>query len=244
MTSAGVLIEPDMDNLYSIELKAPTAGGFVFGPDGTETIKDSCVVPVDVANNKRQLWELGENSRDNGSFGLALVDGSYKVFASSPYLSNYSRSAMCSVVITGGTVNKLASSPDCVDSGSKINLKLRKPNLTFKLLDPEGGTGVANAHVGVGVGEWYGWAQSSKDGIVSLFIDQDEIADSNSRWTSGELSVRVNVQAPHDNSTLASWQCIAGEDKPVCDDVRLKPVTFGEDYTKGIDNGMINLGDI
>jgi hypothetical protein len=238
-------ISPE-SNIYTLALRAPTATGFVFLPNGTTPVRDSYVVPVDVDYNNRQLWELGQNSRANGTFGLALEDGNYKVFANVPgQLSNYSRSAMCSVAIAGGAVTSPTS--DCVDANKNINLKLREPNLTFTLLEPlaQGESDqvrvpVANAHVGISVGEWYGWAQSSQDGTVSLLIDQDEIAENNPSWTRGSLPIRVNVQAPDENSELASWQCSAGENKPVCSDSRLTPVTFGQNYT----NGVINLGNI
>jgi hypothetical protein len=227
-------VVPLINGGYALELQAPSATGQVFLPDMTTTVRDSWVVPVDVADNRRQLWEKGQSSRGDGSFGLALANGSYQVFANVPgQLSNYSRSALCDITISGGEITTPNSA--CVVD-KKLRLALRNPNVTFKLMD--GTAAVANAHVGVSVGNWYGWAQSSQDGTVSLLIDEKEIAASNPQWTSGTLKVGLHVQAPYGNTSVVSWNCNSGDSKPVCSSIT--DVTKGQEYRAT----PLNLGEV
>jgi hypothetical protein len=222
-TKDGTVVSPTLSE-YALELKTPSATGFVVLPDGATRVRDSWVVPIDVNQNRRQLWEMGQNSRGDGSFGLALADGIYQVFANVPgQLSNFARSALCDVTISGGQVTTPNSS--CVVD-KQIVLKLRDPNLTFQLMD--GNSGVANAHVGVSVGNWYGWAQSSQDGTVSLLIDEAEIAESNPQWTTGTLPVNLDINAPYGNTSVVSWRCASGDQKPICKDI--SSVTKGQAY--------------
>jgi hypothetical protein len=180
------------------------------------------------------MWEMGQNSRGDGSFGLALENGSYQVFANVPgQLSNYSRSALCDVTVSGGEITT-ANSACVVDK--KLRLALRNPNLTFKLMD--GSAAVANAHVSVSVGNWYGWAQSSQNGTVSLLIDEKEIAASNPQWSSGTLPINLNVQAPYGNTSVVSWNCRSGDNKPVCSGITA--VTKGQTYL----STALNLGNV
>jgi hypothetical protein len=228
-------VVPLVDGGYALELQAPTATGQVLLPDLTTPVRDSWVVPIDLGDNRNERWDKGQSSRGDGSFGLALTNGSYQVFANVPgQLSNYSRSALCDITISGGDITTPNSA--CVVD-KKLRLALRNPNLTFKLMDDT--SGVANAHVGVSVGNWYGWAQSAQDGTVSLLIDEKEIAASNPSWTTGTtLPVRLNVHAPYGNTRIVSWSCNSGESKPVCSGIT--GVTKGQEYR----NTPLNLGEI
>lgn len=243
LTSGGVLTVLRGDNSvvalvageYKLNLQSPNVRGRVLLP-GTSTtgVRDSWVVPVDVQQNRRELWEMGQNSRADGSFGLALANGSYQIFANVPgELSNYSRSALCSVTVASGNITTQDSS--CV-SGGELTLRLRDPNLTFRLMD--GSTGVANAHVGVSVGNWYGWAQSSQNGTVSLLIDEAEVAASNPQAATGTvLPVHIDVNAPFGNTDVVSWRCKSGDaTQPVCSGIGA--LTIGTPYL----STALNLG--
>jgi hypothetical protein len=117
-----------------------------------------------------------------------------------------------------------------------VNLSLRGPNLKFTLVDraatPEP---VAFAHVGVGVGNWFGWAQSNRLGEVSIFIDEAEIAAANPNFAVGSTQkIRFWVDPPWGRSDIASeaivrWECESGDTGiPLCG--AAPSVTIGQAY--------------
>jgi hypothetical protein len=119
----------------------------------------------------------------------------------------------------------------CVEAG-QLKLKLREPNLKFKLIKPKQNADdpsipVRFAHVSVSVGNWYTWAQSSNDGSVNLFIDEEEIASKNPSFT-GSHDVQFRFHTPGGSSDMVSWNCASGDNQPVCSE--LPDVIIGSEY--------------
>ena len=226
-TEAGaVLPTPSGAERYVLSLKAPSVTGAVQLPD-TTPIRDSWV-EVRKYMQGWQQWVDGIQSRANGEFGLALEDGNYELTANVPWnQSGYAKSAGCDVTVSGGVMTNSASA--CVVNG-KVKLALRAPNFKVKLV--HAGQAVANANLNISIGNWNTWAQAGRDGVVSLFIDDEEVLAKNSGASNGQqLGVRITVDPPYGNNDIVRWDCNAGESKPLCD--QLTPYVVGTPYING-----------
>ena len=226
-TEAGtVLPTPTGSERYVLSLKAPSVTGAVQLPD-TTPIRDSWV-EVRKYMQGWQQWVDGTQSRANGEFGLALEDGNYELTANVPWNQNgYAKSSGCDVTVAGGVMTNSASS--CVVDG-KVKLALRSPNFKVKLV--HAGQAVANANLNISIGNWNTWAQAGRDGVVSLFIDDEEVLANNSWAQSGQqLGVRISVNPPYGNSDIVRWDCNAGDNKPLCD--QLTAYVVGTPYISG-----------
>lgn len=229
-----VLPTPTGSDRYRLALKAPSVTGTVELPDAT-LIRDSY---VEVRKNLQgwQQWVEGAQSRANGAFGLALDDGSYELTANVPWnQSGLAKSARCEVTVAGGIMTNGNSA--CVADG-KVKLGLRQPNLKVKMV--HSGAAVANANVNISIGNWNTWAQAGRDGVVSLFIDDEEVRAKNSyAQTGGQLQVRITVDPPYGNSEIVRWDCSAGDSKPLCD--QLTAYVVGTPY---INTSLRTLNDV
>ena len=226
-------VTPNSDSVYELALALPSVAGTVLLPDGAP-VRDSWVVPV-LNFNGQQMWQLGSNSKTDGSFALAAPDGNYSVEADVPWNATepLAKSAKCNVVVSGGVITNSAS---CINNSTKsVTLQLRSPNLKFKLVKPGTTTGVAWANVSVQIGRWNTWARSSSDGTVALFIDKDAISAANPN-ISGSTSIHIWVDPPWGDSTIVRWDCNSGDQKPVCDQL--------SNYTYGSDFSTVNLGTV
>jgi hypothetical protein len=186
--------------------------GAVQLPDSTP-IRDSWVEVREYIQGWQQ-WVEGTQSRANGEFGLALEDGNYELTANVPWnQSGYAKSSGCDVTVSGGVMTNSASA--CVVDG-KVKLQLRSPNLKVKMV--HAGQAVANANLNVQIGNWNTWAQAGRDGVVSLFIDDEEVLAKNSWASNGQqIGVRISVNPPYGTSDIVRWDCNAGDNKPLCD---------------------------
>jgi len=207
-------------SVYALTLGTPSVTGVVVDPNGN-TVPNSWVVPIDAVTSE-YYWQQGVNSRNDGSIGLNLINGSYKIEANVPWgTSDVAKSAQCSVTVAGGTISTGGS---CVQVGTTktVRLALRAPNVTFTL--KIGGVAVANANIGVGAGKWYTNAQSDADGKVSLFIDAAAIRDSNGFTTAQPLFVWVDP--PYGGAVdMARWDCQSTQSKPICSGLVNVPAT-------------------
>ena len=212
-TETGTAVTPTAGR-YALSLKSPSVTGTAVLPDSTP-VRDSYVNVLKMMQNWEQ-WMEGGQTRANGMFGLALEDGNYEVFANVPWnTTGYAKSSRCAITVTGGALASNGSG--CVVDG-QVRLALREPNLKFKLV--HAGAAVANANVNIQIGNWHTWAQSGRDGNVALFIDSDEVKAKNSSLTTGtRIDVRVTVDPPYGNNDIVRWDCIAGQAKPLCQDL-------------------------
>ena len=217
--SSGAVVTPTTpppgNRVWTVSLAAPSVTGVVKASNGT-ALMNSWVVPIDKATGEN-FWQFGVNSRTNGSFSMALSDGTYLLEANTPWgNSTDARSARCEVTILSGAIT--TSIGGCVKAGigggKTVELSLRAPNLTFTLVDGSNNP-VANAGVGIGFGNWYTNAQSSSTGKVSLFIDNQAIADSNAVYGIAGQRLRMWVDPPWGNTSIVRWDCNAG-DAPRC----------------------------
>jgi hypothetical protein len=229
-----VLPTPTGSDRYRLALKAPSVTGTVELPDAT-LIRDSY---VEVRKNLQgwQQWVEGAQSRANGAFGLALENGTYELTANVPWnQSGLAKSARCEVTVAGGVMTNGNSA--CVVDG-KVKLALRQPNLKVKMV--HSGAAVANANVNISIGNWNTWAQAGRDGVVSLFIDDEEVRAKNSyAQTGNQLQVRITVDPPYGNSEIVRWDCNAGDSKPLCD--QLTSYVVGTPY---ISTSLRTLNDV
>ena len=195
---------------YSVTLGLPSITGVVVNPLNVP-VSNSWVVPVNTTTYE-WMWQIGSNSRSDGTFGISAPSGDYRIEANVPWgLSDVAKPAPCSVNVTNGAVTTAAGG--CVQENKSIVLSLRAPNVTFTL--KSGGVAVANANVSLAAGKWYVNAQSNKDGKVSFFIDADEIRTLNG--TSSSIPLNIWVDPPYGSSTMARWDCLAGDtSKPIC----------------------------
>jgi hypothetical protein len=204
---------------YSLTLGLPSITGTVVNPSETPVV-NSWVVPIGSSTGE-YFWQLGANSRGDGSFGLNVPSGTYKVEANVPWgVSDLAKSATCSVTVANGAVT--TSSGGCVKPDKSIQLALRAPNLTFTLKND--GVAVPNANVSISVGKWSTSAQSNGTGQVAFFIDADAIRTLNA--TSSSQPIYVWVNPPYGSSTVATWNCVSGDaTKPICSTLVAVPAT-------------------
>lgn len=229
---SGVVVNPtSQGGPYDLRLATPSVTGKVVKPD-LNPVRDSWVVPIDSASGW-YLWELGSNSNLQGDFGIALKDGSYFVEASVPwYLTGLAKSARCSVTVASGqmTVNDLA----CQNNGA-LQLKLREPNLKFTLTKNVGGSSspVPFANVGVRVGSYFNHAQADREGVVSMFLDEELMFEAAEKaWAEGwlrdsnlsdgiDIPLTLTVDPPWGDSEIVRWECETGSNEPLCNKINL-----------------------
>ena len=231
--SGSLLQVPAQNERWSLKLKAPSVTGTVVLPDNS-LVRDSYITALKLLSNWEQ-WVEGGSTRNNGSFGLALADGNYDLFANVPWnMSGYAKSARCPVTITSGAISSTDSS--CVTAG-KVKLALRDPNLKFKMV--HAGQAVANSNVFIQIGRWNTSAQAGSDGVVAIFIDEAEVMSKNQSVANGTvIPVRITVDPPYGNSDIVRWDCFAGDNKPLCN--QLRPFTAGSSYFTSSFVGRLN----
>ncbi len=207
---------------YPLTLGTPSVIGKVIDPTNT-TVQNSWVVPINNSNGQ-QLWQLGSNSRSDGSFSMAVPDGSYKIQANAPWNSStYSPSAGCSVTIANGAVTTTAGG--CVQTDHKLVLTLRAPNFTVIVRDSSGNP-LQNAHVGLGLGSWNTNAQTDANGLASLFVDPAAINSTNNGKITGAQNMWMWIDPPYGNSSVVRSQCYSGQVGTAC--ATLSQVTPGD----------------
>jgi hypothetical protein len=195
---------------YTVTLGLPSITGVVVNPTNVP-VPNSWIVPVNTTTYE-WLWQIGSNSRSDGTFGISAPSGNYRIEANVPYgLSDVAKPAPCTVNVANGAVTTTAGG--CVQANKSVVLALRAPNVSFTL--KSGGNPVSNANVSFSAGKWYTNAQTNSEGKVSFFIDAEEIRTMNG--TSSAIPLRVWVDPPYSSSTLARWDCEAGDlTKPIC----------------------------
>lgn len=233
LTTASETAVTAVGGKFPLLLAKPSVSGTVSDPDGLQRIRDSWVVPLDIST-RYDLWQYGTNSNQLGEFGIALPDGSYFLVANAPWQSNaYAKSEQCRIDISGGAL--ITQNSNCVADG-KVNLKLRSPNIKFKLV--KDGVAVPFAHVNFSVGNWYSHASSNRSGEVAIFIDPVEIAAMNPGM-SGSQDIFVSVHPSGNQSGIVHWNCRSGDAKPLCN--QLPDVVIGQSYLGG---AITTLNDV
>ena len=219
-TVAAQLANVNGIDYWRLSLASPTIAGVVLNKDDLP-IANSWINSYDQIND---LWMSGVNSRNNGSFYLALKDGTYRFEANVPWgVTNTARSAQCSVTLLN---NAVTTGGSCVQPDKSIQLKLRAPNVTFTLMS--GSDVIPFASVGLGYGGWNTWAQSDAEGKVAIFVDSEAIATANP-GTTGSIAPYMWVDPPWNaNNKMVRWDCPLGSSKPICNQLPL--VTIGSAY--------------
>lgn len=216
---------------FPMSLGIPSVSGTVVSGSPEAGVRDSRVVPINTITGE-WMWQQGQNSKADGSFGLGLADGSYRLQAEVPWgVTNLTRSAQCAVTVTGGAITNAGSS--CNLSGGNVKLALREPNLKMKLV--LNGSPVPYAHVGIGIGSWNTGSQADAQGNVSLFVDRAAIMAANPNLT-GTADIRVWVDPPYGSSTMVRWDCNSGDAKPVCSGMT--------DFNSANEYAPIDLGNV
>jgi hypothetical protein len=196
---------------YPLTLVTPSVVGKVL--DATSTgVRDSWVIPIDSTNN--QLWEIGSNSSSDGSFSMAVPDGSYTIQANVPWnTSSLSSSAGCSVTIASGAITTTAGG--CVLSNRQLQLQLRSPNLTVRVTNAAG-TAIANAHVGLGLGAWNAHAQTDSSGNAAIFVDPVAINTANNGKLTGAQNLWMWIDPPYGTTDVVRTQCYSLQSGTAC----------------------------
>jgi hypothetical protein len=211
--ATNALVTPSqLNGPYSFTLGRPSVTGVVKTPAG-ETVQNSWVVPTNT-NGNIQLWQIGSNSRSNGTFSMAVPNGSYTIQAQAPWgTATYSASSSCAVTIAGGAVT--SSSGGCIAQNQSLVLTLRSPNLTVRVTDKDG-VALQNAHVGIGLGNWNVNAQTDKNGNAALFIDPVAIGTTNNGKLTGTQNLWMWIDPPYGNSNVVRTQCYSGQANTPC----------------------------
>jgi len=212
---------------YSLSLASPSVTGTVVNPSNAG-VRDSWVVPISTTTGE-YFWQQGINSKQNGSFSMALPDGSYKIEANTPWNNaTLAKSAQCSVTVANGAVTTAAGT--CVNSSGAVTLALRAPNVTMTLTYAS--QPVANANVGMRIGNWSTHGQSRSDGSVSLFIDRAAVMAANPGLAGNAIKINVWVDPPYGNSNIVRWECQSQDAKPLCQN--LPNFDAGADYSASV----------
>ena len=213
VTEGAVVTTPyGSGSAYSLTLGTPSVIGKVTDPTNQE-VQNSWVTPTNTETGN-QLWQIGANSRSDGSFSMAVPDGLYSISANAPWNnSEYSSSAGCSVTISNGAIT--TSAGGCVLSNKQLNLQLRAPNLRVQVKDANG-TALQNAHVGLGLGKWNVHAQTDSSGYASLFIDPAAINSINNGKITGAQNLWMWIDPPYGSSDSVRVQCSSGQANTAC----------------------------
>lgn len=216
-----------VDGRYELRLANPNVTGRVEISSSGQAVRDSWVVPSDSITDW-YLWEFGTNSDRQGNFSMNLQDGIYDLEANVPYyLTGLAKSAKCTIVVASGTM--MIPNAEC-DAEGKVLLKLREPNLKFKLVkgDPTDPTPVPFANVGVRVGNYSVNTQADRNGVVSMFLDQAEMIEAaekamdqgwlrDSTISDGiQIPLSFWIDPPWGSDDIVRWDCETGEDEPLC----------------------------
>ena len=206
-------------NAYTVTLGLPSITGVVVNPSNVP-VSNSWVFPVNTTTYE-WMGQIGSNSRSDGTFGISAPAGNYRLEANIPWgLSDVAKPAPCNVTVANGSVTTAAGG--CVQANKSVVLALRAPNVSFTL--KSGGVAVANANVSFAAGKWYANAQSNSEGKVSFFVDADEIRTLNNSTSS--IPLNIWVDPPYGSSTMARWDCQAGDaTKPICAGLVAIPAT-------------------
>jgi hypothetical protein len=196
---------------YPLTLGTPTVVGKVVDATGTG-VRDSWVVPINSTND--QLWEIGSNSRSDGSFSMVVPNGSYTIQANVPWnTSSLSSSAGCSVTIASGAITTTAGG--CVLANGQLQLQLRSPNLTVSVTNAAG-TAIANAHVGLGLGAWNVHAQTDSSGNAAIFVDPVAINTANNGRLTGAQNLWMWIDPPYGTTDVVRTQCYSLQSGTAC----------------------------
>jgi len=208
---------------YSMKLASPSITGVVKLPDGTTTVANSWITPT-LTSTGETKWQLGSNSRNDGSFGLAVEDGIYTVEANVPWgTSGVAKSATCSVTVAGGRVTNALGG--CIVTGPSVELKLRSPNLSFAVTNATD-TALAYTHVGIQIGNWYTDAQTDVNGNVGIFLSHNDFTAASTGLTAGTTQkIHLVVDPPYGNSDVVRLDCNSGDVGTPC--ATLPSVTIG-----------------
>lgn len=238
---------------FPLRMSQPNVRGIVVKSDGVTGVRDSWVVPISATEN-RHLWESGVNSGFGGSFAMNLEDGTYRLEASVPWnLTGLAKSARCTIVVASGVTVVADQSCQGANSGEAL-LKLRDPNLKFRLVKPGTTEPVPFAHVGLRVGDYYVHAQSDRLGVVSLFLDLAAMTESaelylSRNWlqdasTSPGVQIPITfwIDPPGGSSDLVRWQCDSGDQQPLCSSVPMLQQDSNSNEWSWTAPG--NLGDV
>lgn len=226
-------------HVFTISPALPAIKGLVKNPIDNSGVRDSWVVPVKA--NGEQLWQLGANSGDGGSFGMSVPDGNYALSAQVPWNSGYNlaKSAPCSVTVSGGAVTSNAGG--CVQSDKSVVLTLRQPNVSFVVADSNGNP-LPNANVSIQFGAWNVWANANSSGQVSMFIDPAEIHAANPN-TTGTIHLHAMVEPPYGNNTSVRSDCNQGSNDSGTLCAKLSPIDLSNPSSPYVAQtiGTINL---
>ena len=225
----------------------------VANPNFAGSVVDASGNPV--RNSFVSAWGTGDKSacgndcwsytwsKSDGSFGLSLANGPFNAGAQAPWGgSGKVDSPRCDVRVTNGVLDP--NSGSCVQPDGSVKFQLRAPNLTFTLKN--GATTITNAWVSIGIGNWWTSARTGNDGTISLFIDNDAIAQNNlphPEWgwagypSGSHLPIQVDVNPDGGSaSEVVSWRCKSGDSASICNQL--------SDYVVGSDFPLTNLGNI
>lgn len=214
-------------SLNTVFLGTPNLLGVVVDPSDT-AVRSS---EVNVWGKCDNWWSCYSYSDETGSFALSLSDGDYTIRARTPWgNSSLADSAQCQITVTSTSVTNKNGS--CIQSDGKAKLQLRTPNFSFNLVD--GSNPVSNAYVYMAIGGWSGYAYTDQNGKVSFLVDDQQASAGRPVGTVFDTYIYVGVWGS--SSTLISWNCRAGDNKPVCNQLT--------QYTVGTPFGTKNLGNI
>ena len=211
---------------YSMSLASPSITGVVKMPGiSGDGVANSWVTPTLVSTGETQ-WQYGTNSRSDGSFGLAVVDGTYKLEANIPWnVSGVAKSAPCSVTVSGGEVTSAVGG--CIVAGPSVQLSLRTPNLSLTIKDAANAV-LPYSHVGIRIGNWNIHGQSDANGNVGFFLSRADFTAANTGLTDGSIQkIHLVVDPPYGNSDVVRLECKSGDVGTPC--ASLPEVTIGAD---------------
>jgi hypothetical protein len=232
VSNGGGPISPDSNNRVALPLSTPNVTGRVVQPDTSSTaVRDSFVVPIDSVTDW-YLWQQGANTNRQGDFSMFLENGNYRLEASVPYhLTGLAKSAKCEIEISGEVLVSVGAG--CGSVGSGVLLTLREPNLKFRLVKGDNSVPVPFANVGARIGNYSVFTQADRFGVVSFFLDQDEmfaaadralefgwVRDQDENPANGiQVPITFWVDPPWGSDDIVRWECETGDNEPLCSGV-------------------------
>lgn len=134
----------DGAGIFPLALGVPSLAGRVLDPDGNLGIRDSQVVPVDESTGY-ELWEYSVNTNSNGYWSMALPEGSYRLYARSPWGSTtYGHGARSGLITVDAEGN--VSVPSGYTAGN-LELRVSLPTWSGRVVAPGTNNGLRDTQI-------------------------------------------------------------------------------------------------
>ena len=155
-----------VDGIHTLELGVPTLSGELTSPDGSQTIRDTEVIPVDRSTGQ-DAWEYSGRTNAFGQFSMALPEGEWDIYARAPHgdTTMGDSDRIGPVVVDSSGV---ATSVPAGFTAAAFDISLNRPTWTGVMVSPTDPSQVltnGNVCLATGAFELRTWSCSQTNGL-------------------------------------------------------------------------------